>query len=183
MRAYKQAHQPKLGRKRWLKDTIKFIELSSVFIDLDYTEDGNELIAVLAPWDGKFRIKSIELDKKKCILKEFDSRIIFSEHYIVRLMQSVKSIKLKDLQYYFNKSYNEIILDNLLKKELNEYEFYVKGMGCLILKLIEEGSDGKEIVIKTIIEKDSLSGRKNLVYQKMVDLGFKTNIKRIKSFT
>ena len=173
--------QPQMGksRKRWKREMIKDIKKTSVVFRVMGGNDCN--FAALTPSisgkDGFFDLDIIELNPKKCTADIFGTKITFSQHMLVRMMQAYKTTVLHEMGYYFS-----VILDSIIStlKDLQEglYDLYVKDVGVCVLCVEAES----HCTVKTIVHLDSImaGSKRGKYYLAMINANCNCSVEQLK---
>jgi hypothetical protein len=159
-----QRNTVKKSRKRWLENTLNYLYQTNIIIGINKNKKGFDLIGLTPVNDKQLEITVTSLNVKKCDMSMYGTKLQLTQHFIIRLMQGAKEKSLQKLANFFNQLFDMSMkaFENFYNLD-GIYKLYISGMGVCIA-IIEKG----ELVLKTLIDCDWLTGHKKNVYDTML---------------
>ena len=171
--------EAKKSRKRWKRDILKDMKKTSVVFKLRDKDDS--VFAALIPSDsgheGFFDLDIIEMDCKKCHAEIHGTKVTFSQHMLVWMMQAYKTTVLHEMNYYFSVILNSVIV-NLENLKEGIYDLYVKDVGVCVLCI----EDGGLCTVKTVVHLNSIiaESKRGKNYLSMINADCNCSIEQLK---
>lgn len=154
---------PMRSRKTWCKRTLNDIRNTNYIISESTDNERFKEIIALTPLteNGHFFTSVYSLDLKKCLCDVDELSIRFTQHSIIRLMQTFSERNLHKLAPMLR-----IVIDSIIDKDVDldkdgEYDLYAEHLGLLPFVI-----ENRELYIKTLVPKDMLCDLQLINYKK-----------------
>lgn len=174
-----QQIEAKKSRKRWRKDILKDMKKTAVVFKL--RDDDDSSFAALTPsesgHDGFFDLDIIEMNCKKCNIEIYGTKVTFTQHMLVRMMQAYKTTVLHEMSYYFSVILGSIIV-TLKDLKAGIYDLYIKDVGVCVLCV----EDGGMCTVKTVVHLDSIiaESKRGSNYLAMINADCNCSVDKLK---
>jgi hypothetical protein len=160
----KQQKRAIKSRNKWLKTKLLYLNECSIIIKINRKIKVLEVVSLFPTENGQLKLISTYLDTKKCTIKSYMTKFHLTQHFIVRIMQALKEISLAKLACF---------VDTLLRPIAEAFKNYLEQDGIYQLYIIKVGVctvliENGQLILKTIIDCDWVSGHKKNVYDTML---------------
>lgn len=145
----------KKSRKGWLKRSSQIIKKTSWVVDVIKRDEFHINYYVLAPYENHFESRIVTLNLKTMSANISVLNMIFTNHFIIRLMQYRKTMDLgalaNDISWSMDVLFSllEFIRENNHKS--GDYRIYADQLGFIPAIYEKNDSDGEIVTVKTLI--------------------------------